>query len=825
MIELSKASIRKIATNDTVYSRGLRYYNNKAIVNVTWSKQNKEYHAIVQGNSDYDVIVEEKTDGSFSYHCNCPASVKYKGACKHVVATLLFIYDYNKKSDMVIPSDPEGKKIYHILEYFDKEDLLNNFGEIFHIKLNIHIPSILKKNRGKAYVSLQVGSSRLYKIQSIKKFLYDIANNNNITLGKKFNYVAGESRFDPISKNIIDYLIEIYEIQEALGKVYYSNLFSKAQIVLTQNMLIKLLFVSKGSKFNLELYGKSFEEVSFIMGNPEVLYQLDMDEDSIILDYDGKDSVIPVTENGDLLYSAHGLYHPDKTFIKNYVPFYNNLGNDKEPLIFKGEYKTTFLEKVLPKIHETMNIDIPDNLKEQYITSDLHVKIYLDQYKNNIKADIKFQYDDFEFNPLEPFETDKIIIRKLNKENQIYETLERLNFEPYKNYYIMRDDKSIYDFLSEKIEELTNICELYYSEAFRKIKISKPSTLNANIRINSDIDLLEIEFDYDNIPSEELKDIFHSLQLKKKYYQLKNGDFIQIDDKNITSMLDIMEHLNLSSKDMKEDKLQLSKSSAIYLDSYLLDKNNININKDPEYDDFVYKITNPVESSHHVPSGIHAELRPYQLTGYKWLKTLSINNLGGILADDMGLGKTLQSIVYIASCVLEDDKMPHLIVCPSSLVYNWQTEIEKFAPMLKTVVVAGAPEDRQEMIEDYKNYNVLITSYPLIRRDIEHYEKILFNSMFIDEAQYIKNPNSLNAKSVKKISASHKFALTGTPIENSLSELWSIFDYIMPNYLFSHGKFTKRFEKPILRGDKQVLDDLGKRIHPFILRRMKKDVR
>src|SRR5699024_651723 len=119
------------------------------------------------------------------------------------------------------------------------------------------------------------------------------------------------------------------------------------------------------------------------------------------------------------------------------------------------------------------------------------------------------------------------------------------------------------------------------------------------------------------IPSEELKDIFHSLQLKKKYYQLKNGDFIQIDDKNITSMLDIMEHLNLSSKDMKEDKLQLSKSSAIYLDSYLLDKNNININKDPEYDDFVYKITNPVESSHHVPSGIHAELRPYQLTGYK----------------------------------------------------------------------------------------------------------------------------------------------------------------------------------------------------------------
>lgn len=824
MIELSKASIRKIATNDTVYSRGLRYYNNKAVVNVTWSKQNKAYHSIVHGKADYDVTIEERKDESFSYHCNCPASIKYNGACKHVVATLLFIYDYNKKSNTEVPSDPEGKRVYQILEYFDKEDIVGNFGEIFHINLNIQIPGIIKKNSGKAYVSFQAGSSKLYKIQSIKKFLSDIAENNNIVLGKNFNYVPGESRFDPVSKDILDYLLEVYEIQEALGKVYYSNLFSKAQIVLTQNMLIKLLSFTKESKFTLELYGKLFEEVSFMPGNPEIKYQLDMNEESIILDYNGKDNVIPVTENGELLYSSHVIYHPDKMFIKNYVPFYNNLGKNKAPLIFKGEYKTNFLEKVLPKIHETMNIDIPESLKEQYITSDLKVKIFLDQYKNNIKAEIKFQYDNFEFNPLEPLDTNKIIIRQINKENQVWDTLEQLNFEPYKNCYIMRDDKSIYEFLSGNIEEISKLCELYYSEEFRKIKISRPGTLSTNIRVSSEIDLLEIEFDYDNIPGEELKDIFNSIRLKKKYFRLKNGDFIHINDKSIASMLDIMDHLNISPKDMKQDKVKLSKSSAVYLDSYLSEKDDIDVNKNQEYNDFIYRITNPVGSSYKIPDGIHASLRPYQITGYKWLKTLALNNLGGILADDMGLGKTLQAIVYITSCVAEDDKKPHLIVCPSSLVYNWQSEIEKFGPMLKTIVVSGLPENRKQMIEDYRNVNVLITSYPLIRRDIEHYEKILFDTMFIDEAQYIKNPNSLNAKSVKKIAASHRFALTGTPIENSLSELWSIFDYIMPNYLFSHTRFANRFEKPILRDEKQVLNDLGKRIHPFILRRMKKEV-
>ena len=197
--------------------------------------------------------------------------------------------------------------------------------------------------------------------------------------------------------------------------------------------------------------------------------------------------------------------------------------------------------------------------------------------------------------------------------------------------------------------------------------------------------------------------------------------------------------------------------------------------------------------------------------------------MGGILADDMGLGKTLQSIVYMAS----NQERPYLIVCPSSLVYNWQEEIEKFAPFLKTVIVVGTPEDRTAIVKRVisDGIDVVITSYPLIRRDIEVYADIPFHTMFIDEAQFIKNANSRNAKSVKAVQAKHKFALTGTPIENSLSELWSIFDFIMPFYLFTSSKFQSIYEKPIIKdGSEDALNDLNRHIQPFILRRMKKEV-
>lgn len=197
----------------------------------------------------------------------------------------------------------------------------------------------------------------------------------------------------------------------------------------------------------------------------------------------------------------------------------------------------------------------------------------------------------------------------------------------------------------------------------------------------------------------------------------------------------------------------------------------------------------------------------------------------GILADDMGIGKTLQVITLLEDEKLHNSDSLSLVVCPSSLILNWQSEIEKFSKTLTNIIISGTSDERRVAIMQCRDYDVVITSYDYLKRDIEAYEQLSFQYQIIDEAQYIKNHNTKNAISVKQIHAQHRFALTGTPIENSLAELWSIFDFLMPGYLYTYTYFKKQYELPIVKeNDMGMLKELKRMVEPFILRRVKKDV-
>ena len=234
------------------------------------------------------------------------------------------------------------------------------------------------------------------------------------------------------------------------------------------------------------------------------------------------------------------------------------------------------------------------------------------------------------------------------------------------------------------------------------------------------------------------------------------------------------------------------------------------------------------ENDFELPKGLNAELRAYQKLGFGWLKTLCKNGFGGILADDMGLGKTLQVITFLLSEISEaqpGERKRTLIVAPASLVYNWKSEIERFAPELQVCMITGNVEERKEKIYGLGEQEIAVTSYDLLKRDVEEYREVPFFCEVIDEAQFIKNPLTQGAKAVKQIQAGFHIALTGTPVENRLSELWSIFDYLMPGFLYSYQQFREEIESPIVREqDKEALERLQKMIRPFVLRRLKKDV-
>ena len=325
--------------------------------------------------------------------------------------------------------------------------------------------------------------------------------------------------------------------------------------------------------------------------------------------------------------------------------------------------------------------------------------------------------------------------------------------------------------------------------------------------------------------------------LKKKFHRLKDGSYLKLENNETFAFLEeLNKEMEIDYSAFEKGEVKLPIYRSLYLDKLLKGLGNINITKDNKYNEMIENIENASNIDNLLPENLHAEMRTYQKVGYQWLKQLDKYHFGGILADDMGLGKTLQVLAVILSYVNEKISQnceenqkfkPSLVVCPSSLTLNWLNEANKFTPNLKVLVISGTSQERERKIKQIENYHLIITSYDSLKRDIEFYEEgnYQFKYMVADEAQYIKNNNTKNAKAIKQIQAETRFALTGTPIENSLSELWSIFDYIMPGYLFRYRKFKEMYEIPIVKENSEyALRKLKKMIEPFVLRRIKKDV-
>ena len=294
----------------------------------------------------------------------------------------------------------------------------------------------------------------------------------------------------------------------------------------------------------------------------------------------------------------------------------------------------------------------------------------------------------------------------------------------------------------------------------------------------------------------------------------------------MSALSDVMK--NYADK-KNQDIIKMPLFRALYLDELLAEKESVELKKNREYRKLIGKMKSYENGDYEVPQSLDAVLREYQRDGFYWIKTLKENGFGGILADDMGLGKTLQILAFLLSEKEQGkvgDELRTLIVAPASLVYNWKKEVERFTPQLSVCVMAGTAHERKEFIKNQtSNADVWITSYDLLKRDIELYQDIVFANEIIDEAQYIKNQTTHAAKSVRLVNSSFRMALTGTPMENRLSELWSIFDYLMPGFLYGYTRFRTEIEMPIVSDkDEDAMTRLRAMIHPFILRRLKKDV-
>lgn len=832
MINITNAKIEKIATNTEVYKRGLNYYKERRIFNFDLCEDGLCARAIVWGSRRYQVEVYLSETGKITeMHCECEAYKQYHGGCKHIVA-LLKAYQGASKSII----EAREQLVTDMLESFAaRSDFIEEKELILEVTLDIHDEWEYSTRIPTPSITLRMGEDKLYVVKNIKSLYEAMDNRETVVFGKKFEFDPTVHIFQPGDKPVISLLREVYEIEKTMqrdswdySQKSHRSMFRGKCAIITWSMVGRLLSLLEDKSFNLKIRDDLYPDVKIIEKDLPLNFILDKDKSNMVLKWK-KIDIKPVVPTGEYIFFNGVIHKISQSQRLNFAPIFSALKNHPGGISLTKPQMEQFVTEALPIVKQIAEVEISPTLKDILYETEFKAEIHLDRKGDSITAKVMYLYGEIKINPFASTSKlssgNKILIRDVIHEKAILTLFEQAEFRNLNSLLYLDDQEKIYEFVYNILPKAQQLAEVFYSEDFKTIKIRNSASLKSRVRLNEDNQLLELSFSLEDIDTSEIYNVINSLQEKKKYYRLKDGSFLPLDvpDSDLQQLQNIVDMLDISPGDLEQEVIELPKFRALYIDNCLRES-KIDAERNLVFKQLVQNITEPQDMDFEIPKDINAKLRNYQKTGFKWLKTLAMYNFGGILADDMGLGKTIQTLAFIVS-EKERVKGPSLVIAPTSVVYNWQDEAKKFAPGMKVVVVSGTPNEREAQLEEGKEADLIVTSYALIRRDIELYKNIRFGYCFLDEAQNIKNYNTQNAKAVKSIQARGRFALTGTPIENSLSELWSIFDFILPGYLLSQKKFSLKYETPIVKNqDKQTLNKLQKQIAPFIMRRIKKDV-
>lgn len=755
----------------------------------------------------YDVSIETENANIKSTSCKCN-HFKYGGSCKHIAACLFHFQD-----DIFVKNlyEKNLKTTKMILEEFYKAPKKNSIKLKKELTLDVEITFMNSKyhHNTLAMLKFKIGEDKLYSLNSkMSNFLivYENALNgeyDTFEFGKKFTFDPSKHFFNETDSNILEFLIKLInhnpynDFQNLIIKIeeleIFINILQNKTFTITDCGSVDKVFFS--NPFKIKLTEKNdYYNLKIDMKNCKVL--------DFFFNYIKIDST---------LYKI-----PPE--ISRVLTLMNE--NNINELSFTKNDLHLFTKGLLKYIKK--DIELADDLKDSIILgSKPNIKIYLDLKGFIILATIKLEYENIE---IDYFNDDENILRDEESEEEVISTLLKYGFQIEKKKIYMDDLEEIGTFLEENLLNLAKKYEVFTSNKIKNTNILKDTHVTSTFSIGKD-NIMSYSFDLGKIKNEEITDILDSLKSKKKYYKLKSGDIVNLEEDNSLQELEqLISNMDLSKNDLKNGSGTIPKYRAIYIDSLKKDKYSI-IKTNNLFDELIKNFNSYKDFDISLTKKDTTILRDYQLTGVKWLYNIYKCGFGCILADEMGLGKSIQ-LIYFIKCILKENKDAKiLIVAPTSLVYNWKNEFEKFGNDIKYKVFAENRLQRKNDLQDITDINVLITTYGLIRQDREDYLRYNFELIAIDEAQNIKNPNAQMTKCIKELKGNTKVALTGTPLENSVMELWSIFDFIMPGYLANIVSFRNKYNiKDVDQNSLNILETLNKQISPFILRRKKKDV-
>ena len=745
----------------------------------------------------YDVsIFIENNKKIVKTMCDCK-DYRHESSCKHIAA--VFINYYNDLFNQEIINIPSVSN--DILDKFlvKEENIIKK-------EINLQLVMELKEVESYYYyepqkkvnIKLLIGLDKLYTLNNHVNTFKDAyeSGEGEVSFGKSFTYDPAKYYFSDSNNQILN---AYFNLIEGYGNKYFSD-----------KELKKFLGKIKNYSFIINDY-----QINKINEGFPVNTTLTKNKEDYMLDFDLDNIECLINEDYEYILYKGKMYHlnnKEQDLLKELKD------HELNKLLISKNKVDTFSKGLLGIIRKNLTID--SDINDIILPSNIATKIYFDLRNNYILADPRFTYDEEE---VAYFDTSSNVLRDMEFETKVINDLIKYGFVLNDNKIILDNLELEVDFLENGLENLATKYEIFTTERFKKISIRKKTNITSMFGIGQD-NILSYNFNLGNINSSELVDIFKDVKSKKKYYRLKNGDILSLEDEAIKELYNLKDELELSDEEIINGHGSILKYRAIYLDSLKNTKYSI-IKTDNLFDNFIKKFYEYKDSNLTLPKESLSILRDYQLIGVKWLYNLAKTGFGGILADEMGLGKTIQVIFYIKQMLNDDPNQKFLIVVPTALAYNWDHEFSLYVPKIKRAILVGSKEKRKKELKKINNLNVLITTYGLLREDQELYENLNFNTMIIDEAQNIKNSMAGITKVVKKIKAETKFALTGTPLENSILELWSIFDFIMPGYLANLTKFQTKYKIKDFDEESEILiSGLSKEINPFILRRKKKDV-
>lgn len=784
--------------------------------------------------NEVEVSIDEDESQIIGSFCSCPDFYSTDGLCRHCVAVLLKYISrrHIQSSGRVIPNRNERIGQSMIESYIQRDTSSHPDQSVTGM---IELEPILHQEYSKLSVEFKIGAKKKYVVKDLLELARLVREHELFEYGKNLKFYHEREAFSESSRPLLDFIIRRAEEYEYHFQYVQENSYSfrtmKALRFLPLSPLAIDDFLSLMTGRTMQFqFKKQILNIQIINGDPELELKLSQDNAiSYRLSIESCHSIAGA--HTFWLLKNKKLYRCTPDFTKNMKIFLCEMERQQtDTLLLSEKQMIPFCGSVLKAIGSHAEITATDIDLAAFMPPEVSFSIYLDNPReDSISCTAYAQYGEEQIALTTPITCDDGY-RDAAREFRVLTAI-RTYFRETESenaadgdFIIENDEQAVFMFLEQGLPHFYQLGEVFISENMKQIRIISAPKAAVGVSIASG--LLELDIQSGDMPYDELAGILNSYRRRKKYYKLKSGQYLRLENNSLSVLSELADGLHLSDKDIRSGKISLPLYRSSYVDSVLNHHtSDIQTHRDRYFKSLIRDLKSVEDSDYEVPEHLKSVLRDYQKTGYRWLQTIAHLGFGGILADDMGLGKTLQIITLLAAARQSDKHSVSLIICPSSLVYNWYSEIERFAPELTTLLITGTADERQEKLQYYNDYDILITSYDMLKRDIDYYDELSFRYQIIDEAQFIKNHNTQASRSVRRIHSVTRFALTGTPIENRLSELWSIFEYLMPGFLYPYQYFRSEIEQSIVENkDEIAANRLKQLVKPFIMRRLKSDV-